>query len=116
METLLDNALKPLHVLKAFKSLFAPNINILLHYDNFLMVWKKKTLFKNRCTIIVMWTVLPGINLSGREAHHSLPHRIEVKNQWRYTSIPPTRLRDVCADKFMFLYCYKFKFLIQNLV
>jgi len=33
---------------------------------------------------------LPGVNRPGREADHSPQFNAEVKNEWRYTSTPPT--------------------------
>jgi hypothetical protein len=40
-------------------------------------------------------TVTPGVKWPGREADHSPPSSVEVKNAWRYTSTPPIRLHDV---------------------
>jgi hypothetical protein len=37
----------------------------------------------------------PGVKRAGREAEHSLPSSVEVKNAWSYTSIPPIRLHGV---------------------
>jgi hypothetical protein len=36
----------------------------------------------------IQW--VPGVKRLGREADNSLPCRADVKNAWRYTSIPPT--------------------------
>jgi hypothetical protein len=36
-----------------------------------------------------------GVKRLGREADHSPPSSAEVKNEWMYTSTPPTRLHVV---------------------
>jgi len=92
--------------------------NFLL-YDNFVLVEKKKHYLKMNVLLLyrlVMGTLLPGIKLPGFEADHSLPHRIEVKYQWSYTSLLSICLRGICAEKIAFLCYYKFKFPIQKLV
>ena len=38
----------------------------------------------------------------GREADHSHPYRLEVKNVWSHTSTPPTRIHGVDRDDFSF--------------
>jgi hypothetical protein len=40
-------------------------------------------------------TLSLGVKRPGREADHSHPSSAEVKNAWRYTSIPPIRLHGV---------------------
>jgi hypothetical protein len=37
----------------------------------------------------------PGLKQPGREADHSPPSNVEVKNAWGYTSTPLTRLHGV---------------------
>jgi hypothetical protein len=38
-------------------------------------------------------TLTPGLKWPGRAADHSPPSSAEVKNEWRYTTSPPTLLR-----------------------
>jgi len=38
-----------------------------------------------------------------REANHSPPSNVEVKNEWSYTSIPLICLHSAHRDKFTFL-------------
>jgi hypothetical protein len=40
-----------------------------------------------------------GIKRPGREADHSLPSSVEIKNAWSYTSTPPVGLHDVVLRK-----------------
>ena len=39
----------------------------------------------------VQWVLgfIHGVNRPRREANHSSPSSAEVKNEWRYTSVPP---------------------------
>jgi hypothetical protein len=43
--------------------------------------------------------LFPGVKRQGREADHSLPTSVAIKNTWIYTSTPPTRLHDVVLNK-----------------
>jgi hypothetical protein len=46
----------------------------------------------------VLAVLIPGVKRPGREADHSPPSRVEVKNVWSYTSAPPTCLHDVVLN------------------
>jgi hypothetical protein len=35
----------------------------------------------------------------GREPNHSLGHTADIKNGWRYTTIPPLRLHSVALTR-----------------
>jgi len=53
-----------------------------------------------KCTSITQpptWWV-PGLKRQGREVDHSLPSNAEVKNAWRCTSTPPTRIDGVVIN------------------
>jgi hypothetical protein len=52
-------------------------------------LWGPPTLLPNGCR----GTVTEGEKQPGREADHSHPSRVEVKNEWSYTSSLPVRLR-----------------------
>jgi len=39
--------------------------------------------------------VIPEVKRPGREAYHSPPFRVEIKNVWSYTSTPPIRYHGV---------------------
>ena len=45
----------------------------------------------------------PGVNRPGHELNHSLPSRVEVKNEWSCISTLRVRLRDVDRHNFGFL-------------
>jgi len=42
----------------------------------------------------------PGVKLLRSEADHSSPSVVEVKNEWSYTTTPPTYLRGVYRGNF----------------
>lgn len=52
----------------------------------------------NGCRI----TIPTAIKRSGREADYSLPLTTEVKNEWRFTSIPPFVFHVVYSNDFTF--------------
>jgi len=41
---------------------------------------------------------VPKVNRPDREAVHSLPRSTDVKNEWNYTSVPPTCLHGADSD------------------
>jgi hypothetical protein len=44
---------------------------------------------------------MPAVKQPGRDADHSPPSSVEVKNAWSYNSIPPTRLHSVVLNHSM---------------
>jgi hypothetical protein len=62
----------------------------------------------------------PGVKQPRREADHSLPSSVKVKNAWSYTSTPPVCLHGVVLsygkqrDNFTFTFCLLSKLLISD--
>ena len=48
------------------------------------------------------WIYFPGEQGPRLEINHSLPSSAEVKNEWSYTSTPPTRLHGLDLDTLLF--------------
>ena len=46
----------------------------------------------------------PEVKQTGRKADHSTPSTSEVKNEWTYTSIPPTCLHGVDKERKVYVY------------
>jgi len=44
------------------------------------------------------WDISMGVKRSWREADHSPPSSVAVKNAWGYTSIPPIRIHDMVLN------------------
>jgi hypothetical protein len=53
----------------------------------------------------VPWALSLGVKWPEREADHSLPSSVEVKNAWSYTSIQPIRLHGVVLSKKRVVLC-----------
>jgi hypothetical protein len=47
---------------------------------------------------------LVGARLPASDADRSLSHRVEVKKDWHYSSIPPIRLHDLNRDNLTLIY------------
>jgi hypothetical protein len=45
-----------------------------------------------------------GVERPEREAYHSLPRSVDVKNVWRYTSTPPICVFGAYKDNLTFIY------------
>jgi hypothetical protein len=56
-------------------------------------------------------TLSLGIKWPGREADHSPPSSAEVKNAWRYTSIPQYAFMAWCSVKAQDLYFYLYVYI-----
>ena len=69
---------------------------------SFLSKTSRPTMGPTQSPIRWVAGLFPGVKRSGPEECHSPPHRVKVKNEWRYTLSPPIRLHGEDRTSFFF--------------